>query len=167
MLKLNVGSGQRKFGEGWINVDCQDKWSPDVVADGAHMPMFEDGSADTVVLNHVYEHFNLGEADGLVRECYRILAPGGRLVVTIPDLRALVRGWITGRIDDYLFCVNIYGAYMGDEADTHKFGYTTEGLIKAISAAAVWSSVVPFDFEPIEQADIAKDWWITGCSAVK
>lgn len=167
MLRINLGSGQRKFEKPWTNVDCQEKWSPDVVADGAHMSMFPDNSAEMIVLHHVYEHFGLGEADAMVRECYRILAPGGSLILTIPNLRALVRGWLTGVIDEYLFCVNIYGAYMGNEADRHKFGYTTEGLIKAITATAPWRSVWEFDFRPIEGASICADWWIGGCEAIK
>src|SRR3990167_3044244 len=124
MLRINLGSGQRPFGEGWTNVDTQARWNPDVVADGASMPMFADASAELIVLHHVLEHFGCGEADAMLRECYRILAPGGSLLVFVPDMYELVRGWNQGKIDTQVFLTNVYGAYMGDEADRHKWGFT-------------------------------------------
>src|SRR5262245_41354003 len=41
--KLNVGSGQRPFARehGWINLDSNKRWSPDVVADWNDLHMFD------------------------------------------------------------------------------------------------------------------------------
>jgi len=165
-MKLNVGSGQRPFGDGWTNVDIQERWQPDVVADCNHMPMFADNSAEMIVLHHVIEHFGLGELDGAIRECHRILQPGGSLIVTTPDLNLLCRRWIAHMIDDYTFCVNLYGAYMGDEADRHKWLYTGRTLAKALGVAG-WRTVKSFDFRPIDNASIACDWWVLGAEAIK
>lgn len=165
-LRLNVGSGQRPFALPWVNIDCQSKYNPDIVADASGMPMFEDGSADIVVLHHVLEHFGCGESAGLITECKRILAPGGSLIVCVPDFRSLVRGWITGQIDDQIFFTNVYGAYLGDEADRHKWGFTRESLIAFLSKMG-WTDVKLFDFRKIEGADIANAWWILGCEAIK
>lgn len=167
MLRINLGSGQRKFGPGWTNVDINPRWTPDVVADGAHMPMFADGSADLIVSHQNYEHYGLGEADGMVRECRRILCPGGSLIITTPDLRALTDAWIKGRIDDYTFCVNLYGAYMNSEADRHKWLYTYHTLSQSLMKAAPWSRVQPFDGRPIPGASVAMDWWILAVECVK
>lgn len=165
-LRINLGSGQRPFGPGWTNVDTQARWSPDVIADGASMPMFEDSSADMIVLHHVLEHFGCGEGLGMLTECYRILRPGGSLIITVPNMRELVKGWATSKIDDQIFFTNIYGAYMGDEADRHKWGYTVLTLHKLLRALP-WATVRGFDFRQIEGADIAKDWWILGVEATK
>ena len=168
---LNVGSGQRPFSStpsiGWINVDVNPKWEPDVVADGMSMPMFESNTADYIVLHQVYEHFGLGEATPLVRECHRILKPGGSLIVTTPNLDALCRAWITGKIDDYIFCVNLYGAYMDDEADRHKWLYTQRTLHQALKEAVKWRALGAFDWRSIDGADIARDFWILGAEGVK
>ena len=43
--------------------------------------------ADLVVLSHIIEH--VADTDGLVQECYRILKPGGTLIVATPNLAAL------------------------------------------------------------------------------
>lgn len=168
MLKqLNVGSGQRKFGQGWTNIDINPRWTPDVVADGASMPMFADGSADLVVLHHSLEHLPLEHSKAAIKEASRILCPGGSLLIFVPNLRALVDGWIKGRISDYIFCVNIHGAYMGDDADVHRWSFTKESLKEHINRSAPWCSVLPFDWRIIPQAEIARDWWILAVEAIK
>jgi predicted SAM-dependent methyltransferase len=166
-LRINLGSGQRKFGNGFINVDSQPKWEPDVLADANSMPMFENGSAELIVLHQVYEHFGLGELNGCIGECYRILQSGGSLIVTTPDLNELTRAWIKGSITDYIFCVNLYGAYMSDEADRHKWLYTGKTLAESLTGAAAWRTVKSFDWREILGASICKDWWILGVEAVK
>lgn len=164
---VNLGSGQRPFPKPWINVDMQARWAPDVVADGSCMPMFADASAELIVAHQIIEHVGLGEFDGVIREAYRILEVGGSLILTTPNLRELVKGWITSRIDDYIFCVNLYGAYMSDEADRHRWLYTAETLSHALAVAAPWRDVEPFDWRVITGANIAKDWWILGLEATK
>lgn len=153
--------------DAWVNVDIQSKWGADIVADGANMSMFADNSVDMIVSHHVYEHYQLGGADDMVRECHRILKPSGSLIITTPDLTELVVAWREGRLSDYLFCVNLYGAYNGDQADTHKWLTTKKTLSLAVKSTAPWSLVIPFDWREIPGASIAKDFWIQGLEAVK
>lgn len=165
-MKINLGSGQRPFGEGWTNVDCNPRWSPDIVADGSSLPV-ADSSVEMVVAHQMIEHVGLGEFGGVIGEAYRVLAPGGSLILATPDLRELVRAWICGKIDDYIFCVNLYGAYMSDEADRHRWLYHEPTLKQALIDAAPWSNVKSFDWRPIEGASISKDWWILSIEAIK
>lgn len=41
--------------------------------------------ADGILASHVLEHFNCLEALSVVRECHRVLRPGGVLRVSVPD----------------------------------------------------------------------------------
>lgn len=167
-LRLNVGSGQRPFKPPFVNVDVNPKWRPDVVADGASMPMFESGSADVIVLHHVLEHFGCGEGAMMVRECHRILCSGGSLLVFVPDMRALTHGWNLGRINTQIYMTNVYGAYMDSEADRHKWGYDSASMRIFLAASAPWSELRAFDWSrPYPGADIARDWWILSIEAVK
>ena len=176
MIGINVGSGQRPFksvGDAlWFNVDVNPKWmnpmlNTDIIASGDRLPM-TDNYADTVVSHHCIEHVGLGEFDGHIREAHRILKPRGSLIITTPNLRSLVDRWTEGRITNYTFCVNLYGAYMNNEADRHKWLYTPQTLKNAVNASGVnWSCVKPFDFRSISGADIAQDWWIQGIEAIK
>src|SRR5690349_12550390 len=104
-LLLNLGSGQRPFEKPWINVDSQSRWEPDVCCDASCLP-FEDESAEIVVLHHVLEHFGCGEGRGLVEEAHRVLTPGGRLIVTVPDARRLAQMWLMGKMSDQLYFTN-------------------------------------------------------------
>ena len=54
----------------------------DVVADGHVLPL-ADGSVAAALLMEVLEH--VGDPLGLVRECARVLTPGGHLCVTAPQ----------------------------------------------------------------------------------
>lgn len=131
------------------------------------MPMFEDETADIVVLHHQLEHLDLTSADVTLKECRRILRPGGSLLVFVPDLFELTRAWMDGKISDYTFCVNLHGAYMGDEADVHRWSYTAKTLLEMLLRSGRWTEIRKFDWREILGSDIARDWWILGMEAIK
>ncbi len=170
-LGVNLGSGQRPFTSTrvmqWINVDSQPQWNPDIVADGAHIPMIPDGSVDIVVLHHCLEHFGCGEAAPMIRECHRILKSGGSLLVFVPNMRVLAERWLTRQLTDQIYFTNVYGAYMNDEADRHKWGYTRGTLDEFLRTTAEWATTKPFDWRDIPGASIARDFWILGTEAVR
>lgn len=174
---LNIGSGQRPFGEPWINIDSQAKWNPHLCCDANELgDHFSEGSVDTIVMHHVLEHFGCGEADGLLALCYKLLRPGGSLIVCVPDMAALADQWNRGQclggkdapcIDTQIFMTNVYGAYMGDEADRHKWGYDQTSLMQTLQKAGDWDELKMFDNREMEGARIAQDWWIMSIEAVK
>lgn len=169
--KLNIGSGQRRFeGHGWINVDCVSRPGqvPDLICDvGTERLPYEDETMDYVVLHHQYEHMGLGEGHGLIREAHRVLRKGGSLIVTVPDMEALAKRWLHADIDNYIYMVNVYGAYQGEPGDRHKWGYNFGYLKQDLDSAAEWLHAKLFDFRHIQGADIAQDWWILGVECVK
>lgn len=83
---LDIGAGEnrlvRSHGQG-VGVDVHD-WGggAKVVEDTAALP-FDDASFDTVALVACLNHIPNREA--VLREAWRLLAPGGRLVVTMID----------------------------------------------------------------------------------
>ncbi len=166
---LNCGSGQRPFDStcGWINIDIQEKWNPDIVADWNKLDMIADGSQDWVVSHHSLEHVGCNEGLGFVHEAHRVLKPGGSLLVFVPNLRVLAQRWLTGQMDTQLYMTNIYGPYDGSESSRHRWGYEIDSLREFLRHAAPWIQVQPFNWRPIEGADIAKDWHVLAMEAVK
>ncbi|CAG2148885.1 class I SAM-dependent methyltransferase [Cupriavidus numazuensis] len=54
-----------------------------------------DGSLDLVYHSHMLEH--LGYLDGIafIQECYRVLAPGGKMRILVPDLELWAKAYLS------------------------------------------------------------------------
>lgn len=120
---LNLGSSAR-VAPGWTNVDRSwllrlARWprlasglhrvgivsdlryerlchlDPDVVCWNLERGVpFPDETFDVVYHSHVLEHLDREDAPGLLRECLRVLRPGGALRVVVPDLEQLARRYL-------------------------------------------------------------------------
>jgi predicted SAM-dependent methyltransferase len=170
MLKLNVGSGQRRFeGHGWINLDCVSRppeQVPDVIHDLLKAPLPYD-DVDLIALVHVAEHWLLHDAVSIFGDCYRALKPGGSLIVIVPDIKALAKAWLRGDITDYIYKVNMMGAWQGQEGDSHKWHWTYHEL-QGVLHDAGFGLVQPFDWRVIPGAEsLSRDWWYYGIEATK
>jgi len=172
---LNIGSGQRRFDieQGWVNIDRISRppdQVPDFICDvGKEDLPYKEGSIDICALHHVLEHFGCGEADTLLRNCWRVLKPSGSLLVFVPDTMAIARRYILRQIDDYTLRVLTYGAYQGAEEDRHRWGYDYASLQIHLEKVLdlKGGSVKFFNWRKIPGADLARDWWILGMEAVK
>jgi FkbM family methyltransferase len=168
--KLNVGSGQRPFAQeyGWINCDINPRWNPDLVCDWRDLHIFDDNSMDLVVSHHSLEHVGCGEGDGFIREAHRVLKPRGSLIVSVPDMKKLAQLWLSNELDEQVYMTNVYGAYMGDESDRHRWGYSPQGLVDYLRRACQWHDVHAFNYRSIPGADIARDdRWILTLECIK
>jgi len=90
---LNVGCGN-KFHKEWINVDMVSN-SPHVKAYNLlkGIPLSND-QFDVIYHSQVLEHFPKEKALDFIRECFRILKPGGTMRVVVPDLENIVNEYI-------------------------------------------------------------------------
>lgn len=97
----NVGAGSFRH-PAWTNVDFESDWyggaqgesvriSWDLLAE-TPIPV-DDGVAELVYTSHTVEHVPDTAAANLFREARRILKPGGRLRVTMPDIDLDVRAY--------------------------------------------------------------------------
>ena len=87
--KLQIGCG-RHILPGWLNADFYPKTSEVIHLDATHRLPFDDGTFDYVFSEHMIEHVPFHEGHQLIRECARVLAPGGTLRISTPDLGFLV-----------------------------------------------------------------------------
>lgn len=81
---LNVGCG-RRMADHCINLDFY--WRPgvDLCWDVTRPLPIRDGTLAGVFSEHCLEHLDLEDADFAIGELYRVLAPGGRLRLVVPD----------------------------------------------------------------------------------
>ena len=88
-MKINLGSNNKRV-DGYINVDALDLENVDVVHDLTIFPYpFKDNSAAEIISIEFLEHISFKYTNQVLRECYRILAPGGRLIMQVPDIGAM------------------------------------------------------------------------------
>ncbi|MEO8114129.1 MAG: methyltransferase domain-containing protein [Phenylobacterium sp.] len=85
--KLQIGGGENRL-EGWLNTDLSPR-TPDVMLMDAARPFpFADGTFDCIYTEHMIEHVSYEEGALMLRECHRVLRPGGVIRIVTPDLVA-------------------------------------------------------------------------------
>jgi SAM-dependent methyltransferase len=67
-----------------------------VRADVRHGLPYPDGSVIAVYSSHMIEHMTRWQGFEMLRECHRVLAPGGVLRLATPDLRELIDEYVRG-----------------------------------------------------------------------
>lgn len=87
---LNLGCGSR-FHPAWTNIDFVAQ-APSVMAHDLRQGIpFADETFDLVYHSHVLEHFSDQNGVRFLRECARVLKPGGVIRVAVPDLEQIAR----------------------------------------------------------------------------
>jgi SAM-dependent methyltransferase len=84
-LRLHIGSGNVRL-PGWTNVDVQPLPGVDVIADVTRGLGFPEGEAEAVFSEHFLEHLALDAALAFLLEAHRVLAAGGWLRLSTPNL---------------------------------------------------------------------------------
>ena len=93
MKLLNIGCGA-SFHADWVNLDAAPV-SPAVRAHDLAEPLpFADGHFAAVYASHVLEHFDPAGGLRLLRECLRVLEPGGVARIVVPDLEGIARAYL-------------------------------------------------------------------------
>lgn len=80
---LNLGSGPRRIGKRFINVDVAAFPEVDIVAEAENLP-FRDNSVDAVVNESLLEHVE--DHKQIIDELHRVLKPGGIVYISVPFL---------------------------------------------------------------------------------
>lgn len=86
--KLHLGCGGHLL-DGWLNTDLHPRSAQVARLDVRRRFPFAGGVFAFVYGEHLIEHVSLGEGAAMLRECFRVLSPGGRIRVATPDLRFL------------------------------------------------------------------------------
>jgi predicted SAM-dependent methyltransferase len=130
MMKLNLASG-RDYREGWVNVDFNGKC--DLKHDLTNPLPYEDNSVDEILAAHILEHFGFGEYMDVLTDWVRVLKPGGKMTILVPDMDMIA--WLWHEQPERRFkhfgvtswLAVIYGGQF-DKGQLHKMGFNEESL---------------------------------------
>jgi SAM-dependent methyltransferase len=90
-VRLHLGSGG-EYKAGWVNIDLLG--DPVDIAWNLAIPLpIDDGSVAAIFHEHLLEHLPLRSGYSFLKECHRILRPGGILRVGVPDAGSLIRSY--------------------------------------------------------------------------
>ncbi|MGE3643979.1 MAG: methyltransferase domain-containing protein [Beijerinckiaceae bacterium] len=78
---LNIGSGDKRIRPNVKNLDIFEGEHVDLIGSAESIPL-DDNSVDLVISQEAFEHIQNPEL--ALRECYRILRPGGRIYFQVP-----------------------------------------------------------------------------------
>ena len=90
--KLNIGCGSF-LERGWFGIDYRSS-NASLRCDFKRGLPIHGGACRFIFSEHVFEHLDLQELRRVLRECHRVLAPGGTIKIIMPDLEVYVRAYL-------------------------------------------------------------------------
>lgn len=140
LIRLHIGGEIAQ--DGWMNLNTVPGEFVDFVGDVSDLSGFAEESCQEIYASHVLEHVPQGQIIETLRGLHRILAPGGKLYLSVPDMEVLT--WLFNRPDfDKHHRLWIMRLLFGSQTDPHDFhfiGLTFEFMVDYLSLAG-FSSV--------------------------
>lgn len=136
---------------GWTNFDCDAHPGVDVVGDIRNLSMFQDRSVYEIYASHCAEHVSHTETLGMLKEWARVLEPGGKLYVAVPDFARCVELYPMVGLNEW-----IVRFLMGDQAYATAYHYNLfdEGRLAMLLKEAGFSESFRVEQFPIgDEAD--------------
>lgn len=114
-MKLNIGSHSVKL-DGFLNVDIEPFDGVDVVCDITQvpwkfkfinegenvspMPFSGENFVDEIVMVEVLEHISFHDTVKVLTEIYRVLKPGGKIHIQVPDCGSMMEMYVRKQIGE-------------------------------------------------------------------
>jgi len=132
-MKLHLGCGYVHLPED-INVDIKALETVDVIADVRNLP-FRKESASLIESYHVFEHIPRQQAKDCLKEWYRVLKKGGRLIIECPDFDQNCKDYLAAKTaEETLRSMSfIFGGDTIAAEDAHRWGYNFQLLGRMLS----------------------------------
>jgi len=142
LKKLQLGTSNSPI-IGWLNTDVLPTNRRVAYLDATRRFPFNDDIFDYVYSEHMIEHLEHQSAVFMLRECFRVLKPGGKIRISTPDLKVYTSlqskektasqnfyvDWVTERfMPDVDYCKEVFLINNAFRAWGHQFLYDRETL---------------------------------------
>ena len=146
-MLVDLGCGGNKK-EGHVGVDLLEGEGIDIACDVTNGMPFADGEVEEIFSSHFLEHIPKKAVRPLLKECYRVLQPGGQLILVVPDLIWVLEKFLSmPENQKWGFPVDTIFGNQIHEGEFHKTGFSKwllkvlleEAGFKVIVCMPVWS----------------------------
>ena len=87
--KLQLGAGVTLL-EGWLSTDINPRSDRSMYLDATKRFPFDSNTFDYIYSEHMIEHLSWHQGLHMLRECRRVLRPGGTIRIATPDLEVIL-----------------------------------------------------------------------------
>lgn len=130
-FRLNIGAGKKRF-QGWVSLDIDG--NADINSDVRKIDL-PDACLDEAMAIHVLEHIHRWEAPDALREWYRLLKPGGKLILELPDFAKCCKNVVRG-LPENMGRQGIFGdRSLKNPLMMHAWGWTPEEVDEELRLA--------------------------------
>lgn len=91
-ISLELGSGSKKGSNGWTTLDIAP--GCDMYCNLAKGIPFPDSRVQNIYSSHFFEHLTYHQSQVLLGECLRVLVPGGRFSICVPNARLYLEAYL-------------------------------------------------------------------------
>jgi SAM-dependent methyltransferase len=138
---LHLGAGGKRIAHA-INCDLYDP-AADRRLDATDLHDIDSNSVDIVEHHHMIEHLDAVQLERGLAEWARVLKPGGLLVVSAPDLEAVLREWLSmSEQDRWDYGIKMIYGSQEHAGMFHKNGFTPDRMAAVVGRAGLtqqWS----------------------------
>lgn len=127
-MKLHIGGETPK--PGWKILNIQPKPHVDYIGDISDLSQFSDETFDEVYASHVFEHVRQKDIHNTLIGINRIVVPGGKLHLSVPDMDELCQLYLNKALNfeqRWHVMRMIFGGQV-DSYDFHYVGWNSESL---------------------------------------
>lgn len=128
-MRLHIGGVEVR--DGWKILNIAPGPGVDFVGPCDDLSRFPSGSVDEIYASHVLEHLShIEELPRALREWHRVLRPGGRAMISVPDFELICQMFSDPSRDpnERYFLMRVAFGGQQDPHDFHRVGLTEEFL---------------------------------------
>jgi len=146
-LKLHLGCGNRHF-PGYINIDFRKTRAVDYVCDATNPP-FPNDAVGLIETYHMIEHLSRNAVAKALDNWWRMLIPGGKVIIECPDFDKVVEEYLQGNEER----LNSIFGRQRFPGDTHLYGWNYSRLARLLQEHGFGNiqSSEPQDYHRLEE----------------
>lgn len=88
-IRLNLGGRGTKI-KGFQTVDLSEDHDVQIKSDVSNLWMFKDDTVDEIYASQILEHFPHVQTEKVLKEWFRVLKPGAKITIGVPDFHRAV-----------------------------------------------------------------------------